>query len=115
MGTKIFAALTMIFILGFVIVNDITISNDIDKLFELVEKSETYTEAEAARDFYEEKKGFIGLSVNHKDLSEIGQLLSEYEAELRYGADEAKITKSRLITAISHLGRLSSANWESII
>ena len=48
MGTKIFAALTMILILGFVIVNDITISNDIEKLFELVEKSETYTEAEAA-------------------------------------------------------------------
>ena len=115
MGTKIFAAVTMIFMLVFVVLNDIALGSSIDQLTDMIEKSQTYTEAEAARDFYEEKKGFIGLSVNHKDLSEIGQLLSEYEAELRYGADEAKITKSRLITAISHLGRLSSANWESII
>lgn len=115
MGTKIFALVTMISILGFVIVNDIALGHDIEELLYLVEKSQTYYEAEAARDFYEEKKGFIGLSVNHNDLAEIGLMLSEYAAELREGDEGARITKSRLTTALSHLGRLSSANWESII
>jgi hypothetical protein len=115
MGAKIFAAVTLIIILGFVIINDLALKNDIDELSRLVEESQTYYEAEAAQDFYEEKKGFIGLSVNHNDLAEVGQLLSEYVAELREGDEGARITKSRLLTALSHLGRLSSVNWESII
>ena len=115
MGTKIFAAVTMIFMLVFVILNDIALGSSIDELTKMVEKSETYTEAEAVQGFYNEKKEFIGLSVNHSDLTEIGQLLCEYVAELHEEADEASVTKSRLITALMHLRRLSSANWESII
>ena len=60
MGAKIFAAVTLIIILGFVIINDLALKNDIDELSRLVEESQTYYEAEAAQDFYEEKKEFIG-------------------------------------------------------
>ena len=115
MGTKIFAVLTLISILGFVIVNDISLGKSIDRLSDMVEKSETYAEAEAARDFYNSKRAFIGISVNHKDVTDIEDLLCEYEAQLREGSDDASITKSRLIMVLRHLRRLSSANWESIV
>lgn len=73
-------------------------------------------EAERMFDRFKRRETYISTTVNHGDLTEIEGLMSEMVANLKEGkADEARVTKSRLIDALGHLRRLSGVNIDSII
>ena len=64
---------------------------------------------------YEENEMFVSLTVSHEDLTDIKQLLAEIEGAI--AADDKNaviIAKSRLESALLHLGQLSMLNIESV-
>ena len=74
-------------------------------------------QAAAAKSFdnFKREENYLSLTVNHNDLSDIEGLYSEMLAYLAVeDIDGAKVAKSRLIDALSHLKRLSGINISSI-
>lgn len=115
MKSKIFAVVGLLAIITFIIINDTTVSSRIDEITADIEKCESYEDARVAREKFMRYERYISITVSHGDLTNIEDLLSEYEAQMRDGSDDADITKSRLINALSHLRRLSGINIDSIV
>ncbi len=115
MGAKIFAIITLVMILTSVTLNTKILNERIDEILGDVENHSHYDDVLATKDKYLKYQRFISISVSHKDLMNIEDLFSEYEAEVRLENENKNITKSRLISALKHLKRLSAINIDSII
>ena len=115
MGAKIFAVVALAVILVFVGVNTYIVNARIGNIIDEVEASGSYEDAARVREKFMRCERYISITVSHDDLTNIEDLFSEYEAELREDSDDAEITKSRLINALSHLRRLSGINIDSVV
>lgn len=115
MGSKVFAVAAILAVIVFIGINDAVVSSRIDEITEDIESCENYEDAARTREKFMKYERYISITVSHGDLTNIEDLLSEYEAQMRDGNDDAEITKSRLINALSHLRRLSGINIDSIV
>lgn len=124
MKIKLLAAVLFLGIVVGVILNTLALTGTIneytDKVLAFEISDENTEEAEiAARDTYahfKKRETFMSLTVNHNDLTAIEELFSEMIGQLSVGdGDGARVTKNRLIDALSHLRRLSGVNIDSII
>ena len=115
MGAKVFAIICIVAILTFVGVNSFIVDQRMEDIINEVKKCESYKDVTGAREKFMEYERYINITVNHEDLTLIEDLFSQYEAEMRDESDDAEITKSRLINALTHLRRLSGINIDSVI
>jgi len=121
MKVKIFAVVTLVITLGFVVVNTAVLDGAVAHFIDKVEKISIGDEdgTESARDCYEEFKRwetYIGITVNHEDLTNIEGCFSEMIGFSSVGLyDEAEAVKSRLIDSLEHLRRLVGVNIDSVI
>lgn len=124
MKEKIFAIIMIVLVITSVIFNTLKIRDDIDVIYSAVESIVVLTkdlqkaesDARAAYDLFRKKETFIGLTVNHSDLASIEDGFAEMIGFLSVGdADNAEVTKNRLLDALSHLRRLSGFNIDAII
>lgn len=67
-------------------------------------------------DRYMKRQSFLALTVNHDDLMNIEDIFFELIGSCEAGDDDGvKVSKSRLLGALSHLRRLSGINFDSIL
>ena len=120
MKVKITAAVILILVLIFVSVNAAVIGQKAKDYGERVGALSPTDEniAEKITALYEEFKTderYISLTVSHDDLTNIEAAFAEMIGAARAESHEQFIiTKSRLEDALSHLGRLSGINFDSI-
>ena len=121
MKEKVFGICIFIITVGFVITNSALLSRSIGEILSLAESIDT-----SAQDAYENvdmiyaefksRETFLGLTVNHEDMTNIEECLSEMKGQLCIGArEDAEVTKSRLVDALRHLRRLCGVNIDAII
>lgn len=115
MGAKIFAFVTVITVLILCRFNTMAVVKRIDEVTEDLEDAEEAYTIKEIREKYKEYERLISISVSHEDLMTIDDLFAQYEAEMEADADGSEITKSRLLSAFSHLRRLCTMNIDSII
>ena len=121
MKAGIFAITTMLAVIALVSVNSYILHRSITEFIGDAERvsvndDDSYSVAEEMKRRFEEKERFISLTVSHDDLTNIEECYSELVGYLKVDMkDEAEVTKSRLIDALSHLRRLSGINIDSII
>lgn len=124
MKVKIFAVILIFSICIAAIFNTVFLTKTINGFTQkvgLLEISESHiakAEAEAKKTYaeFKDSETFMSLTVNHNDLTAIEELFSEMIGYLSIqDADEARVAKSRLIDALSHLRRLSGVNIDSIV
>ena len=104
-----------------VIANSIVLRHTFDAITDKVEKTDD-SDISAAHEQYtkifdefKEKEWFISFTVNHEDLTNVEDALSEIIGATKAGDIDAVITiKSRLTNSLEHLSRLSGINIESI-
>ncbi len=104
-----------------VFINCFLISRTLDGICELILSAEEKDMALAKADYgeifekYNRRRLFIGLSVDHNDLSDIENAFSEIIGAADAGDSNAVMAaKSRLINRLRHIRRLSGINIESI-
>lgn len=116
-----FAICVMVLVATLVSVNSFMLHKSIDELIDDAEGlsiggGNAYEDAQMIKRSFEESERFISITVNHDDLTNIEQCYSELIGYLKVNmTDEAEVTKSRLIDALTHLRRLSGVNIDSII
>lgn len=123
MKVKILAVIVLILILCASTVNTHFILRTIDTLSESVAalsleapQEEARKSAESLFEDYKQKELFLSLTVSHGDLTDIESFFSEVIGYLKVAdADGARMAKSRLLDALSHLRRLSGVNVSSIL
>lgn len=115
MGAKIFAVVTLVVIICLACADGAMVTGRIDEIRDDIEAAEDPGEVEAIREKYRRYERLISISVSHEDLMAVEDLMAQYECEIRMGEEGAQVTKSRLISAIAHLKRLSTINIDSII
>ena len=121
MKSKILAAIALFSVFSLVFVNSIYLSRVTDEIYERCSECDTDSESAYADftelfDFYKKHERLISITVNHEDLTAINEDLCEILGLLSIGDKEgAKVTKSRLLGSLEHLGRLSGINIDSII
>ena len=123
MKIKITAAVILSLILGAAIANTILLGKTVEKVSGRVGEldiGDDAAKAEAeAKKIYEEFKcyeKFMSLTVNHGDLTNIEEMFAEMIGYLSVGdGNGARVAKSRLSDALSHLRRLSGVNIDSVI
>ena len=124
MKEKIFGFTTFILVISAVFANTVILHKSIGQIYDAVSDVEIYEgacktakiEAESAFHIFRKKELFIGLTVNHDDLSNIESNFSELIGYL--SVDDAKgatVAKSRLADSLGHLRRLSGFNIDAII
>ena len=99
--------------------NSFFVSKTIEDIKEQLEDSPSNTESlslySSIFDEYMKKQHFIGLTVNHEDLTNIEQEFHEILGAIEADDKESLIiAKSRLIGSLSHIRRLSGINADSI-
>ncbi|MBQ4071405.1 MAG: DUF4363 family protein [Clostridia bacterium] len=121
MKTAIIALMLLISVLALVIANSIILNNIIEKLTVGVEALETenpsVTHSQLIKLYgeFKSRRGYIGLTVNHNDITSIEASFSELFGAAEAGDTETvTIVKSRLVSELTHLGRLSGINFDSI-
>ena len=117
MKVKILAVIMLIFCTAATLINTYMLLHQIDRISATIENSDTDSEETMRELFFDFKRRevFLSLTVDHDDLSVIEELFAETVGCLSSGdADGARVAKSRLIDALSHLRRLSGINISSI-
>ena len=119
MKSLIFAYVMLIILLAAVILNSIMVSNSIknilDKLNSISNESACTEDYETLFKDYMKKQKFISLSVNHSYLTDVeGDFAEIITAARENETSELMITKSRLMSSLSHIRRLASINIDSI-
>jgi hypothetical protein len=116
-GAVIFALSAIIVVSAFVAINTAVLSTligDIERDAMRVE----LTEADAT-ELYEKfthVRTYLSITVNHDDIARVESELAELIGATKAGDREnAMIAKSRLVSALAHLRRLSGFNLDSII
>ena len=124
MKIKIFAIALAFGIIIAVIINTIMLTGTIDDYSDRIENMEISNErpestlalAKSIYSDFKRSETFMSLTVNHNDLTAIEELFAEMIGYLMNDdCDGAKVAKSRLADALSHLRRLSGVNIDSII
>ena len=121
MKEKIFGICIFIITVGFVIANSLLLNNSIGKILSLAEDIDTsapdaYENVKSIYDDFKSREVYIGLTVNHEDMTNIEECFAEMIGQLSVGAGEdAEVTKHRLVDALRHLRRLSGINIDAII
>ena len=121
MKATIFATIALVAVVGCVTANAIALHQKIGEAIEDVTRLDTedddaLLEAIRIKEKFAEAERFISLTVNHEDLTNIEVGYSELVGYLSEGmTEEAGVTKSRLLDALTHLRRLSGVNIDSII
>ena len=122
MKEKIFAVVTIVLVISAVTLNTLKMHQDIDEIYSAVniitneDSEKAKKHAEEAYEVFRKKEPFIGLTVNHDDLSNIEEAFAEMIGFLSVGdVDGATVTKNRLLDALGHLRRLSGFNIDAII
>ena len=122
MKEKIFAVVMIVLTIAAVAFNTIFLHKDMDKIYDEVNNIDfsdgiqAFENAKAAYNLFRKKEMFLGLTVNHDDLSNIEECFSEMIGYLSVDdIDGAVVTKSRLTDALGHLRRLSGLNIDAII
>ena len=124
MKEKIFGIITFVLTVSTVFVNTVFLHKNIGQIYDAISNVEIYegdcktakSEAEKAFHLFRKKELFIGLTVNHDDLSNIESSFSELIGYL--SIDDAKgatVAKNRLADFLGHLRRLSGLNIDAII
>jgi len=116
-GTVVFACITLIAVLLFVTVNTAVLSSMINGLTE--EASSMKLELDDVEALYKKFLGartYLSITVNHEDIESVEEEFAELLGALPANdVESAAIAKSRLVSALTHLGRLSGFNLDSII
>lgn len=123
MKEKIFAVIAIISVIAIVAFNTVKLNNDISEIYDAVSTIDTNESAKSAEkranevyNLFRSKELFIGLTVNHDDLSNIEEDFAEMIGYLSISDnDGAAVTKNRLLDSLSHLRRLSGFNIDAII
>ena len=123
MKEKIFAVIAIISVIAIVAFNTAKLNNDISEIYDAVSTIDTNESAKSAEkranevyNLFRSKELFIGLTVNHDDLSNIEEDFAEMIGYLSIcDNDGAAVTKNRLLDSLSHLRRLSGFNIDAII
>lgn len=124
MKEKIFGIVTFIVIVSSVFANTVILHKNISEIYDAVNSIEItegdcdISKAYAVEAFhiFRKKELFIGLTVNHDDLSNIENDFSELIGFLSVGdAKGATVAKNRLADSLGHLRRLSGFNIDAII
>ena len=123
MKEKIFAVVNILLIIGAVTINTVKLHRDIDLIYEEVsildigkEDASTMNTAKSVYEKFKRYETFMGLTVNHEDLSNIEESFAELLGYITVGDTEgATVTKNRLLDELSHLRRLSGLNIDAII
>lgn len=122
MKVKILAIGLLFLIIGAVGLNTFFLTKQIDRVTAAVDSlqlsgdtNQALKDAKASFEKFKQEERYLSLTVNHNDLTDIEGLFSEMIGYLAVtDTENAKVTKSRLIDALSHLGRLSGVNISSI-
>ena len=122
MKVKILAIALLILTIGAVGTNTLLLTKKIEAVSQCVcalpldaPLHESQAAAKESFENFRREENFLSLTVNHNDLTDIEGLYSEMLGYLAVNdRDGAKVTKSRLIDALSHLRRLSGINISSI-
>jgi len=123
MKTKIIAFIIMILVLFGSLLNTYALGREIDRFIGLCEalsldgdSSGALIDVEELFAEFTKSEQFMSVTVNHDDLTVIEELFSEMIGYLKVDdPDGAKVAKSRLTDALSHLRRLSGINLDAII
>lgn len=121
MKQKILAVVLLIGVIAFVTVNTIVLNKQIGATIARVESlslEEENAESEARRmyDDYKKKEKYMSVTVSHDDLTSIEDCFVEMIGFLSVGdVQNAAVAKSRLISCLEHLRRLSGFNMDAII
>lgn len=124
MKEKIFAFVMITLIFAAVAANTVFLEINITKIHAEVDAiniseencAKARSETEKAFAVFRAKELFIGLTVNHDDLSNIEGFFSEMIGYLAVGdANGATVAKNRLTDSLGHLKRLSGFNIDAII
>ena len=121
MKTVKVAAILLVATLLTVIINSTVLKIIIDEITDEViaaeeeDADEAYGEYSEIFEKYKKKASYISLTVNHEDLTDIENSFAEIIGAAKSGDIDGVITiKSRLISALTHLGRLTGINLDSI-
>lgn len=113
----IFAVLVLSVIFTFACVNTLLLSRMIEDIEnQVLEAVPEYEDFAKVYDSFLRKRLYLGITVNHDDIATVEEEFAEILGALKIGDTEtAKIAKSRLVSALGHLKRLSGFNIDSII
>ena len=121
MGVKIGAIIIMICVIAFAGINtfvlDGQISDTIDAVRGLsISSGEVLSQAKEIHADFMKKEKYMSLTVNHEDLTSIEDCFVEMIGYISVGdSNNAEVTKSRLISYLEHLRRLSGFNIDAVI
>lgn len=111
------AVFILILIVSFVIINTLILSRTIKDLEkEAIETSLNTEDFERLYGKFLRARTYLSITVDHNDIATVEAEFAEIRGALSVGDfDSAAIGKSRLCSALGHLGRLSGFNIDSII
>ena len=121
MKQKILAVVLLIGVITFVTVNTIVLNKQIEATIDEVkslslEEENAESEARKMHDAFMKKEKYMSVTVSHDDLTSIEDCFVEMIGFLSVGdVQNAAVTKSRLISFLEHLRRLSGFNIDAII
>lgn len=121
MKEKILAVILLLGVIAFVSVNTIVlnrqIANTIDSVNDLDLNAKNASEkAKIIYEDFRKKEKYMSLTVSHNDLTCIEDCFVEMIGYLSIkDTENATVTKSRLISYLEHLGRLSGFNIDAVI
>ena len=115
------AAILLVITLLTVIINSIVLKNIIDEILcDVTDADEedaelAFNEYTEIYEKYKKMSSYISLTVNHEDLTDIENSFAEIIGAAKCQDIDGVITiKSRLVSALKHLRRLSGVNLDSI-
>lgn len=121
MSVKIVAVIILVCVISFVSINTIILDRQIGEVIEEVRGLDISSEGamEDAKELYADfmrKEKYMSLTVSHDDLTSIEDCFVEMIGYISVGDGEnAQVTKSRLISYLEHLRRLSGFNIDAVI
>ena len=119
MKAFIAAVSAMVLITAFVFFNSFFSARLIDEITDFAEQvneGTTPDEMQSLSEAYMNRRAYLALTVSHKDLSDIEDLIAELIGSATVGDEDGiEVTKSRLISALAHLRRLCAITFDSIL
>ena len=121
MKEKILSIALLILVITFVTVNTVILNHQIEKITKEVDALKVDSEsseydAKKIYDDFMKKEKYMSLTVSHDDLTSIEDCFVEMIGYISVGnMSDAEVTKSRLISYLEHLGRLSGFNIDAVI
>lgn len=121
MKEKVLAVFLLVIVVAFVSGNTLLLDKQIIYTIHAVDELDVggdnaEDEAKEIYDNYKKKEKYMSVTVNHDDLTCIKDCFVEMVGFLSVGdVQDATVTKSRLISYLEHLRRLSGFNIDAII